>query len=134
MPDSASSSVHWPGERLGLPQSGSGSIARVGRRIAAIAIDWALSVLISYAFFDYDPVATLVVFVAIQIVFVAFTGASIGHRFLGMRVAVLGGGALGLWRPIVRAVLIAIVIPAAIWDTDQRGMQDRLINTVLVRR
>jgi uncharacterized RDD family membrane protein YckC len=134
MPDSVASPIQWPGERLGLPRAGSGSIARAGRRIAAIAIDWALSVLVSYAFFNYDPIATLLVFVLIQIVFVAFTGASIGHRFLGLRVGVLGGAALGFWRPIVRALLIGIVIPAVIWDRDQRGMHDRLIGTVLVRR
>jgi len=134
MSDSAASPVPWPGHRLGLPRTGSGSIARAGRRIAAIAIDWALSVLVSSAFFDYDPVATLLIFIVIQIVFVAFTGASIGHRFLGLRVAVLGGAALGFWRPIVRALLIALLIPAVVWDLDQRGMHDRLVGTVLVRR
>ncbi|PRY70307.1 RDD family protein [Glaciihabitans tibetensis] len=134
MPDAAASPVQWPGQRLGLPRAGSGSIARAGRRIAAIAIDWALSVLVSSAFFAYDPIATLLVFVSIQIIFVAFTGASIGHRLLGLRVAVLGGAALGFWRPIVRALLIALLIPAVIWDLDQRGMHDRLVGTVLLRR
>jgi uncharacterized RDD family membrane protein YckC len=133
MPDAPASSVQWPGKRLGLPREGSGSIARMGRRIAAIAIDWALSVLVSSAFFNYDPVATLLVFVLIQVVFVAFTGASIGHRLLGLRVAVLGGAALGFWRPIVRAVLIALVIPVAVYDADQRGLHDRSIRTVLIR-
>ena len=33
----------YPGERLGLPRSGSGSIARFGRRIAALAVDWVIS-------------------------------------------------------------------------------------------
>jgi hypothetical protein len=31
-------------------------------------------------------------------------------------------------------VLLCIVIPAVIWDSDQRGMHDRLSGTVLVRR
>ena len=37
----------YPGERLGLPESGPGSIARAGRRIAAICIDWGIALLIS---------------------------------------------------------------------------------------
>src|SRR5689334_22272379 len=30
----------YPGERLGLPKDGPGSIARFGRRIAALIVDW----------------------------------------------------------------------------------------------
>ena len=134
MPESTSAPLTWPGKGLGLPQSGSGSIARFGRRIAALAIDWALSVLISYAFFDYDPIATLAVFVVTQIIFTVTTGASVGHRLCGMRLVNLNAQSLGFWRPIVRALLIAVVIPAVIWDADQRGMHDRLIGTALVRR
>ena len=55
----------YPGERLGMPAVGSGSVARPGRRIAALAIDWAAAVLISIAFFAYDSFATLVVFAAV---------------------------------------------------------------------
>src|SRR6478752_714512 len=32
----------YPGERLGLPQHGPGSIARFGRRSAALFVDWLL--------------------------------------------------------------------------------------------
>jgi len=134
MPETASSPVQWPGKRLGLPQDGTGSIARFFPRVLAILLDWGLSVLISWAFFQYDPIATLLIFVITQILFVVTTGASIGHRVLRLRVVMLGGGSLGLWRPIVRALLIGVVIPAVIWDRDERGMHDRLIGSVLVRR
>ena len=40
---------------------------------------------------------------------------------------------MGLWRPIVRSVLLALVIPAVIWDADQRGLHDKAVGTVLVR-
>jgi hypothetical protein len=43
-------------------------------------------------------------------------------------------GYLGVWRPLARTVLLCLVVPAVIWDRDQRGMHDRLIGTVLVRR
>jgi uncharacterized RDD family membrane protein YckC len=134
MPESTPAPSTWPGKRLGLPQSGPGSIARIGRRLGALAIDWALSVLISNAFFNYDPLATLGVFVVGQIIFTVTTGASVGHRLLGLRLVNSNGLPLGVWRPAVRALLIAVVIPAVIWDVDQRGMHDRLVGTALVRR
>lgn len=134
MPESTPASLTWPGKRLGLPQSGPGSIARLGRRIGALAVDWALSVLISNAFFNYDPLATLSIFVITQVIFTLTIGSSIGHRLFGMRLITADGRPLGLWRPVVRPLLIAIVIPPAIWDADQRGMHDRLVGTALVRR
>jgi uncharacterized RDD family membrane protein YckC len=123
----------WPGKRLGLPESGRRSIGRLGRRIAALAIDWGLSVLVSVAFFDYSPWATLDVFAITQIVFLATAGGSVGHLVLGLRVVPLSGGWIGIWRPVLRTVLICLVIPAVIWDTDQRGVHDRVAGTVLIR-
>jgi hypothetical protein len=124
----------WPGRRLGLPERGPRSIARAGRRLAAIAIDWALAVVLSMAFFAYDPFATLAIFAVAQIVFLVTASGSIGHLALGMRVVPVAGGYLGIWRPIVRTLLLSILIPAVIWDLDQRGMHDRIAGTVLVRR
>jgi uncharacterized RDD family membrane protein YckC len=127
------SSNRWPGERLGLPESGRRSIGRLGRRVLALAIDWGLSVLVSVAFFDYSPWATLDVYAITQIVFIATAGGSVGHLITGMRVVPLSGGWVGIWRPIVRTALICLVIPAVIWDKDQRGVHDRAAGTVLIR-
>ncbi len=124
----------WPGKRLGLPQTGQRSIARLGRRVLAIVIDWGIAVLISVAFFHYDGLATLAVFAVEQILFIALLSGSIGHLILGLRVVPLAGGWVGVWRPALRTVLLCIVIPAVIWDLDQRGMHDRFSGTVLVRR
>ncbi len=134
MSNTTESSSGWPGKRLGLPQSGPRSVARLGRRVAALAIDWATAVLVSVAFFHYDAWATLAIFAAAQMVFLLTVNGSIGHLILGMRVVPIRGGYLGLWRPFARTGLLCIVIPAVIWDADQRGMHDRLIGTVLVRR
>lgn len=134
MPEPVTSRPDWPGKRLGLPESGPRSVARVGRRIAALAIDWGAAVLISIAFFSYEPWATLAVFAVVQIVFLLTANGSPGHLILGMRVVPVAGGYLGAWRPFTRTVLLCLVIPAAIWDRDQRGMHDRLSGTVLVRR
>ena len=124
----------WPGRRLGLPESGPRSVGRFGRRLATLAIDWGTAVVISIAFFQYDSWATLGVFALAQVVLLLTANGSIGHLLLGMRVVPVTGGYLGLWRPFVRTLLLCLVIPAVIWDRDQRGMHDRLAGTVLVRR
>lgn len=128
------SSPPSPGQRLGLPATGPRSIARPGRRFAALAIDWGTAILISVAFFSYDPWATLAIFAVAQIVFLLTANGSVGHLLMGMRVVPVAGGYLGPWRPFVRTILLCLVIPAVIWDQDQRGMHDRLAGTVLVRR
>ena len=108
-------------------------MGRLGRRIAALAIDWALAVAASVIFFNYDGFATTLIFVVLQIVFIPTIGGSIGHRLVGLRVVALGGGWVGLWRPIVRSLLLSIVIPALVWDSDQRGFHDKMAGTVLIR-
>lgn len=124
----------YPGQRLGLPHSGARSIGRLGRRVAAISIDWAVAVVISVLFFRYDQWATLAIFAVAQAVFLVVVNGSAGHLLLGMRVVPITGGYLGVWRPLLRTVLLCLVIPAVIWDRDQRGMHDRLSGTVLVRK
>lgn len=123
----------YPGERLGLPEAGPRSVGRVGRRIAAIAIDWAIASLLSFAFFRYDSWATIAIFAVLQIVFIPTLGGSIGHRAVGMRVVAVRGGWVGVWRPIVRTLLLCVVIPALVWDSDQRGFHDKIAGTVLIR-
>lgn len=141
MTDAANS---YPGERLGLPESGSTSIARVGRRIGALVIDYIAASIIATGFFGYDQFALpteagltmfapMVVFAALQILFIPTLGGSPGHRILGMRVVRYGGGWVGLWRPIVRTLLLVIVLPAVIWDADQRGLHDKAAGTILIR-
>ena len=123
----------YPGERLGLPEAGSGSIAKLGRRAGAIVVDWGCAVVLSIAFFDYNPLATTLIFVIVQSVFIPTVGGSPGHRLFGMRIHRVGGGWTGLWRPLVRSLLLSLVIPAVIWDADNRGVHDKAVGTVLIR-
>lgn len=127
----------WPGERLGLPKSGPGSVARVGRRIGGLFIDWASAMLLALLFTPYESVAytwvTPVVFAVLQVIFIPTLGGSIGHRAVGLRVVPLGGGWIGVWRPVVRTALLVFVVPALVWDSDQRGFHDKIAGTVLVR-
>jgi len=123
----------WPGERLGFPRQGHTSIARAGRRIAAIAIDWGLAYLIGYAFSGQNGWVFLGIFAISQVVFEWTIGGSIGHRLLGLRLVKVGGGYIGLWRPLVRTALLCLVVPALVWDSDQRGFHDKVAGTVLIR-
>ncbi|MBC7442915.1 MAG: RDD family protein [Ramlibacter sp.] len=128
----------WPGERLGLPNEGTQSIGRVGRRIGALAIDQFLAMaaafaLFDYTFLDYNGFVITGVFVALQIIFIPTLGGSIGHRLVGLRVVSLRGGWVGLWRPVVRSVLLGLALPALVWDSDQRGFHDKVAGTVLIR-
>lgn len=128
----------WPGERLGLPETGPRSIGRLGRRIGAIVIDWGIAYLLSWSFFrsedgSVNPWVTLGLFAAEQFVFLLFLNGGIGHLILRMRVVPVRGGYLGVWRPLVRTVLLCLAVPALIWDQDQRGLHDKVAGTVLVR-
>ena len=139
MSTSPGTAAGWPGERLGLPETGPRSIGRLGRRILALLIDWGLAYLIAWAFLPHnngtvDGGWTLVVFALEQILFLIVLNATPGYLVTGMRLVPIVPAPLGLWRPVVRTVLLCLVIPAVIWDRDQRGLHDRVAGTVLVRR
>lgn len=124
----------WPGRRLGLPRTGSRSVARTGRRLVGVGVDWLLALLVSSTLLGGDPWATLGLFAVLHLVGVATVGGSPGHLLLRMRVLRVDGAWPGPLRALVRVVLLCLVIPAAVWDADQRGMHDRLAGTVLLRR
>lgn len=127
----------WPGERLGLPERGPRSVGRIGRRFLAIFIDWGIAMLLGLLFGQYNSAAyswaTFLLFLVMQILFIPTIGGSIGHRLTGMRVVPISGGWVGPWRPIVRTVLLCLVIPVLVWDSDQRGFHDKIAGTVLIR-
>lgn len=128
---------------MGLPETGAQSVGRVGRRFAAITTDWLISaaVLMLMTGQDYFTISSsaagqlqlLGVFVLLQILAIWFIGGSMGHRLLGMYLVNVRGGKLHWWRPIARSVLLALVIPALVWDSDQRGFHDKIAGTILLR-
>lgn len=128
------SNQNWAGERLGLPKQGPGSLAKVPRRVLAIGIDWAIAYLLATAFFGGNSTAISLIFGLMQWLLVATIGASFGHLVCGMRVRRLDGHWVGFWRSLVRVGLILLVIPAVIWDADNRGLHDKAVGTVLVRK
>lgn len=122
----------YPGERLGLPETGSGSVATIGRRLLALLADWLLCMVIALAAFR-SQFWTLPVFAAETYLLTALTGVTVGKRLLGIRVMRLGGGPAGFGWALVRTVLLLAVVPALVTDRDLRGLHDRAANTVVVR-
>jgi uncharacterized RDD family membrane protein YckC len=127
-----------PGDRLGLPLVGPGSVASWGRRLAAIFVDWAAALLVAGAVSGraYGSPAyrldTLVVFGVEVFVLTAFVGASFGQRLLGLRVVSVDGRRLGIIAALVRTLLLCLAFPALIWDRDRRGLHDKAARSVVV--
>ncbi|WP_315093765.1 RDD family protein [uncultured Cellulomonas sp.] len=152
---SAAGTEQGRGSRLGLPASGSGSLASLGRRVGALVIDWVACLLISGTFFASDPdafllsrgnpMATLGIFALENVLLVGSIGHTLGHRLVGLRVRRVFPGqasrdaawatmAPGFLSALVRTVLLCLVVPAVVWDADGRGLHDRVAGTAIVRR
>jgi uncharacterized RDD family membrane protein YckC len=128
----------YRGEQLGLPEEGPGSIARPGRRLGALAVDWGLSLLIAYGLItqSYNEAAQIwapLIMFTLMVLTVGTVGFTPGKRLLGLRVLALDTGRVSPWRAVLRTVLLFLAIPALIWDRDGRGLHDRLAGTVEVR-
>ncbi|MGW1585402.1 RDD family protein [Streptomyces sp. NPDC002386] len=136
--EDAGADFGYRGEQLGLPEEGPNSIARPGRRLGALAVDWGLSVLIAYGLITHgDSPATsnwaLLVFFVMSVLTVGTIGFTPGKRLFGIRVVALETGTVHPGRALLRSVLLCLAVPALIWDRDGRGLHDRLARTVEVR-
>ncbi len=116
------------------------SYASVGRRLAALSIDWFASlgaaVLVFREFAYGSPesmLATLGVFFVEIVIFSYLLGASFGQKLLGLRVINIKGGRLSLWRIMLRTLLVILVIPALVRDSDGRGLHDRIVGSRVIR-
>lgn len=128
----------YRGQQLGLPEEGPGSIARPGRRLGALAVDWGLCLLIAYSLITdgYTPSTsnwTLLVFLVVSLLTVSTLGFTPGKRIFGLRVVSLATGTVDPLRAAIRTVLLSLALPALVWDRDGRGLHDRLARTVEVR-
>jgi uncharacterized RDD family membrane protein YckC len=116
-----------------------GEVAGLGRRLAALAIDWLVSIGVSLLLFRdvaygslESSVAILLIFAAELILLTWLTGASFGQRILGIQVVRMDGGRLGLGRVALRTLLICLVVPAVVVDSYGRGLHDRAVGSVVV--
>ncbi|MFR9729139.1 RDD family protein [Saccharopolyspora sp. MS10] len=127
----------WRGERLGLPESGQGSVATGGRRLLGFLVDIVLAALVAALFTAPELPGnwSLLSWFLITVVPVAFFGFTPGMLLTGIWVARAdGAGAVGVWRAVVRCALTGLLVPAVIRNGDGRSWLDRLTGTVVVRR
>jgi uncharacterized RDD family membrane protein YckC len=129
---SARAENEYPGQRLGLPESGPGSVAGVGRRLGALVIDWLMCEAIAWGVF-HNQYLTIAVFAVETYLLTALTGFTVGKRLLGLRVVRLDGKPVGFLWSLVRTLLFLAVIPALVFDGDLRGLHDKAADTVVIR-
>jgi uncharacterized RDD family membrane protein YckC len=107
-----------------------------GRRLAALLIDWALCMVLATAYADprvvpWPPVLLLIV---VNTFFIGLFGQTPGMWLARLRcISYVDGGAIGLSRALLRAVLLGLFIPALIMDPKQRGLHDRAAGSFVVR-
>ncbi|WP_213450794.1 RDD family protein [Rhizomonospora bruguierae] len=122
--------------------------ASLGRRFAALLIDWLLSLLAANIFADpvRDGWSPVVVLIGMYAVFVGLFAQTPGMLLLRLHCvdhtgpagpATSGenpgaGGRIGLWRGLIRGVLLCLVIPPLIMDAERRGLHDRAVNSIVV--
>lgn len=142
-----SEEFRYPGSRLGLPEDGPGSVASWGRRLLALLVDWLIAALIASALTgrpmwaggnNYNLMHTTVFF-AMSAILTGLIGSTIGHRLCGLRVLPVRDSKTfpvqpGLIAGVIRSLLICLVIPAAIFDRERRGLHDLAAKTIVVRR
>ncbi|MGB9226300.1 RDD family protein [Mycobacterium sp.] len=132
----------YPGETLGLPASGSGSLASTGRRLLALLIDWLIAaglalLALRFGAISESALATtqLVVWLVLGAVAVRLYGFTPGQLALGLEVAAVDDRVpVGIGRALARGGLIFLLVPPLFIDSDGRGLQDRLTGTAVLRR
>lgn len=140
---SESNTEGFRGERLGLTESGSGSIAPFGRRAGAFVIDLLASGLVAALFVRRDDLSgaashlpgqwsLLALFVDYEIGLL-LAGRSLGMWITGLRVIRVDKNLpVDPLRAAARTVLLGLLIPAVLVDSDFRGLHDRLTNTAVI--
>jgi uncharacterized RDD family membrane protein YckC len=126
----------WRGQRLGLPETGPGSVATIGSKALALVVDVVLAALIAWAFTAPNPPLnwSLVPWFLISVITLSFFGFTPGMGALGIRAVRMDGAAMiGPIRAIPRTILVGVIVPAAIWDGDGRGLHDKVAGTIVLR-
>ena len=113
----------------------------LGRRLAAITLDWlacyaivaALSGGIGQMTPDRSPIILGFFFGEVAIL-TALTGASLGQKIFGLRVVRFGdGGSITPLQALIRTFFLVLIVTAITYDENGRGIHERISKTVLTR-
>lgn len=132
----------YPGQRLGLPAAGHGSLATWRARIGALIIDWAVctgtALLLISAGVGAGPTwragLTLALFFVSSTVLSWLVGGSLGQLVFRLAVVRLDRQHLGLPRAVLRAFLVSLALPAMVIGPDRRHLADLGVGTAVVNR
>ena len=132
----------YAGQRLGLPESGRGSVASWGRRILALCVDWFASILVAGAIVGpgvmssrgWEAWMPMLVFLVEGSVLTPLVGGSFGQLLLRVAVVRLDRRPVNLLVACCATLLICLVVPPVIYNRDRRGLHDLVAGTVTVRR
>lgn len=142
---SAASPQAYRGQRLGLPESGPGSLSTTGQRLGAFVVDAIASSLVAALFVQalhpgrgvaaHLPGSWSLIPLAVDyIAGLLLAGRTLGMALVGLRVIrVDRDAAVNPWRAVLRTLLLLVLVPAVIWDRDGRGLHDRYTDTAVVR-
>jgi uncharacterized RDD family membrane protein YckC len=110
-------------------------LAGFGRRFGALLIDWAICLVLGSLIGDPRAVAwpPVVVLIVLNAIGIGLFGRTPGMALAGVRcISIEDGGAVGVPKALVRAVLLALLVPAVIMDHERRGWHDRAAGSVVV--
>lgn len=133
---------HYPGETLGLPETGRGSLASWRARVAALILDWAASMALAVILFGTGVLneagwrswMILGVFFVESSILTGLAGGSFGQIIARIGVARLNGQPIGLLRAIARQAMICVVLPTIVIGAERRGLNDLALGSVVVNR
>ena len=132
----------YPGQRLGLPAEGPGSVAGWGRRALALLIDWFACKLVLTVFLGAEAwtgsglsqLAPLALFLLEASLLTALAGGSFGQLVARVAVVRLDNSPVTFLTALVRTFLICLVVPPLVFNADQRGLHDLAAKTITLRR
>lgn len=132
----------YAGQSLGLPESGRGALASWGSRLGALVLDWGASMAVAIGAFGGGVLTesgwrawmVLAVFFVEKALLTALTGSSFGQLVSRIGVIRVNGSPIGVWRAVVRAAMVSIVVPAVVVGPDRRGLHDLVLGTAVVNR
>jgi hypothetical protein len=115
-------------------------VAGWGRRVTALFIDGLVATLtVQLLLPSLEPssgpytVAVITTFIVQVWLLATLLQGSMGQLIVGLRLAPVGGVARWWLRMLGRTVLIALVLPALLYDRDRRGLPDYVAKSVLIR-
>ncbi|MGN6607867.1 MAG: RDD family protein [Jatrophihabitans sp.] len=134
----------YRGERIGLPQTGTGSLAPTGPRLGAYLADAVASALVATLFVQPNgkgfaghlPGSWSLIPLAVDyLAGLLLAGRTLGMYLFGLRVVRVDDPTQPVTpiRALARTVMLFLLIPALIFDRDGRGLHDRYTDTAVVR-